>query len=317
MEISIVIPTRNNGNRISSTLGFLFNQTIAPNSYEIVVVDNGSTDNTEVVLSQLQSEYKNIRWVKELQPGRTFARNRGIRESNGKVILFLDDDIEVDANHLESHLVYHSKSSVPVAVIGRVIDVSPITPAFVEDYFHARQTAGSSVSNRDTDCIYEGLHFATGNVSLLRSTLETVKTSSRLEEEFYFDPSFNFREDADMGCRLIKNGIRFIFADEIVCRHNHPRSWLLIVDRSYSAGYALVQLNEKHPETKMAGQQYVTASASINYGLLLACILLFGPALLVSPVWPRFLRKIVGALLAYHTNRGFQQALTDQRKNSE
>lgn len=316
MKISVIVPTRNNGNRIGATLRHLFHQTILPAHYEIVVVDNGSSDNTEETLSQLQKEAVNLRWVKELNAGRAHARNRGISESLGEVVLFLDDDIEVEANHLESHLAYHAQSSGPVAVIGRVIDISPITPAWAEDYFHERQVAGSPVANSDDSGIPLGLYFATGNVSLLRSTLESIK-SYRDGELFYFDPAFRVREDGDLGCRLIMKDVRFVFADDILCRHHHPRSWRSIVDRSYDGGYALVQLIEKYPEMRVIGQRNVTPSILINFGLGVVCLGLFGPALLVRSIWPQLLRKVVGALLAYQTNRGFQQALCDRRGNPE
>jgi len=314
IKISVIVPTRNNGNRIGATLRHLFHQSILPAQYEIVVVDNGSTDNTEEILSDLQKEAVNLRWVKEPKAGRAHARNRGIAESLGEVVLFLDDDIEVEANHLESHLAYHAQSKDPVAVIGQVIDISPITPGWAEDYFHEKQVAGSSTSNKDHSGIPLGLYFATGNVSLLRSTLESIKIN-RSMETLYFDPAFRLREDGDMGCRLIKKDVRFVFADNILCRHYHPRSWRSIVDRTYDGGYDLVQLTEKHPETLAVMRKYVTASRLINFGLGMACIGLFGPACLARPIWPQLLRKVVGGRLVYQTSRGYQQALRDGRSN--
>lgn len=316
MKISVIIPTRNNGNRIASTLRHLFHQTILPAHYEIIVVDNGSTDNTEEILSGLKREAVNLRWVKELKASRAHARNRGISESLGELVLFLDDDIEVEANHLACHLACHAQSRGPVAVIGQVVDISPITPSWVQDYFHARQVAGSPAADRENSGIPSGLYFATGNVSLLRSTLESIKINCS-GEPFYFDPAFRVREDGDMGCRLIKAGVRFVFAEDIPCWHHHPRSWRSIVDRTYDGGYALLQLIEKHPEVQLIDQKNVTASLLINFGLGVMCLSLFAPAFLVRSVWPQLLRKVVGALLAFQTNRGFQQAISDRRKKPQ
>lgn len=313
LKVSVIIPTRNNGNKISATLRNLFRQTIAPEHYEIIVVDNRSTDSTEEMLSHLKTEAVNLRWVKEPNTGRSHARNRGIIESSGDVVLFLDDDIQVEANHLESHLAYHAQSRNTVAVIGRVIDISPITPAWAEDYFHNRQVAGSSIGNRDMSGTPLGLFFATGNVSLLRSTLESIKMNQN-GESLYFDPTFQVREDGDMGCRLIKRNVQFVFADDILCRHDHPRSWRSIVKRSYEGGYALVQLLEKHPEIQVIGKWKVTASTPMNYGLNVVSLGLFGPAYLLRSVWPQLMRKVIGARLAYQANRGYQQAFIDRIK---
>lgn len=314
MKISVIIPTRNNGSRVTDTLRHLFRQTILPTQYEIIVVDNGSTDNTEVILSELKMEAANLRVIKEPRAGRANARNRGVSESIGELVLFLDDDIEVEARHMESHLAYHAHSREPVAVIGRVVDVSPITPAWVQDYFHDRQVAGSPAAARGNSATPLGLYFATGNVSLLRSTLESIRII-RNGESVYFDPAFRVREDGDMGCRLINKNVHFVFADNISCKHHHPRTWRSIIDRTYDGGYALLQLIEKHPEVQLIGQKNVTPSFPINFALGVVCLVLFVPAFLVKSIWPQILRKVVGAALAFQTNRGFQQALRDVRNN--
>jgi glycosyltransferase involved in cell wall biosynthesis len=310
MKMTIIIPTRNNGDRVCATLRHLFHQTICTDHYEIVVVNNGSTDNTGEVLSGLQEHFVNLRCVTEHKLGRSHARNRGISESRGEVVLFLDDDIEVEANHLENHLAYHAQSVHPAAIIGQVVDFSPITPAWAEDYYIERQRAGTSGANVGLTGIRGGLQFATGNVSVLRTSLETIRVEHN-NETLYFDPAFLFREDGDMGCRLLCAGVKFIAATNIVCRHYHPRSWQSITDRSYDGGYALVRLTTKHPELRPILKEYITSSRIINLALGAVCLGSFVPAYLVRSIWPQFLRKIIGGLVMYHTNRGFQHGLRD------
>ena len=312
MKISVIIPTRNNAAQLVRWVPRVLHQTIPPDDFEVVVVDNGSTDDTPQVLAQMSSKAKNFQWVTEPTPGRALARNRGIREALGELIVFLDDDIEVQPDYLERHLTHHAEAPGRSAVIARVVDVSPIRPAWLGDYFRARQVAGSSGLNVTHSQIQLGLHFATGNASLLRSTLECIRIGSD-SLPIYFDPSFKVREDGDVGCRLIKAGVQFILADDILCYHHHPRTLQSILLRSYEAGYSLVRLLENHPEAR-AGARNVTPSPLVNLLLLTACIELFVPAYLLRTVWPEPMRKVAGGLLMYQANRGYQRALRESRR---
>lgn len=309
-DVSVIIPTLNSAQHIASLLTPLLEQTLSQDRYEIVVVNNGSTDETSNVLDELSAQAENLRWVMEPRRGRAEARNRGIAESSGELIVFLDDDVEIASDHLERHLAYHKKASEPVAVIGHVVDDSPVQPAWLRDYFLSRQTIGSSGPTGGHTEIPLGLYFITQSVSLSRSTLEDVAMKVG-NQKAYFDPTLKRRQDGDVGCRLVKNGVRFIFAEDIVCYHRHPRNLGDMLRRSYEVGRSTARLLEKHPEAS-AGTKYLTSSPWINSGLLLACLALFGPAFLMRPIWTEPLNKVIGGLLLYQKNRGYQQALSER-----
>ena len=312
MKISIVIPTRNKGELLASRLRPLFHQTLPSDQYEIVVVNNASTDQTSEVLATLRREGENFRWVMEPVPGRPQARNRGIREAAGDLIVLLDDDIEVQPDHLERHLAYHTQATDRMAVVGHVVDVSPIQPAWVADYVLARQGMVARAPDAASAGILAGLRLATGNVSLLRSTLDRIRTEADGQPQ-YFDPSLPMRQDADLGFRLARAGVRFVFAHDIQCYHNHPRGLRFLWQRSYQVGHATVRLVEKHPQAVVAAK-YLTASRLVNLGLLAAALGLFGPTFVLRRLWPEPFRKAVGAMLLYQTNRGYQEALQDQSR---
>lgn len=74
----------------------LSNQIFPQEDYEMVVIDNNSTDNTEIMVQSLMSSIPNLRYVKETNQGLSYARNRGIKESKSNIVAFTDDDIEAD-----------------------------------------------------------------------------------------------------------------------------------------------------------------------------------------------------------------------------
>ncbi len=100
-DISILVCSRNRAVALADALTSLMALETAGFEYEIVVVDNGSTDHTaEVVASAAQRSAVPVRYVLEPRAGVTFARNRGVKESHGEWIAFFDDDQWADPRWL-------------------------------------------------------------------------------------------------------------------------------------------------------------------------------------------------------------------------
>lgn len=94
MNVSIIIATRNRASFLRETLQSI-RTLIVPNGMnaELLVVDNGSTDETAEVVKSARLDHIALRYVCERQPGQTRARNRGLAETSGEMILFIDDDV--------------------------------------------------------------------------------------------------------------------------------------------------------------------------------------------------------------------------------
>lgn len=104
---SIIIPTYNGAHRIARAIRALSTQSILPD--EVVVVVDGSSDNTLDVLDGLAKEFKTLHIKVVVQPnsGRSEAKNRGILEATSDLLVFLDDDMEPVPSWLESHVKHH------------------------------------------------------------------------------------------------------------------------------------------------------------------------------------------------------------------
>jgi glycosyltransferase involved in cell wall biosynthesis len=91
--ISVLVPTSNGEKLLPEALDSLVHQTLPPERYEIIVIDNDSTDGTEALVKQYIARNPNlIRLVPESNPGLCFARNKGIRSARAPIIAFIDDD---------------------------------------------------------------------------------------------------------------------------------------------------------------------------------------------------------------------------------
>ena len=105
---SIIIPTYNRSKFISRAINSVLDQTFS--DWEIILVDDGSTDNTRDVISLFDDE--RIKYLYQENSERSVARNNGIKNSNGEWICFLDSDDYYLPNHLESFYIFISKEKV-------------------------------------------------------------------------------------------------------------------------------------------------------------------------------------------------------------
>jgi len=98
LSISVVIVTLDRAESVRDVLDCLVRQTRQPD--EVIVVDNGSKDNTKEVVSSFDGRL-NIKYVYEEARGIPFARNAGVRNATGDIIAFIDDDCIADENWLK------------------------------------------------------------------------------------------------------------------------------------------------------------------------------------------------------------------------
>ena len=100
-EVSIILPTYNAEKTIISTIESVFHQTYT--DYELIVIDDGSTDKTRMVLQPYSDR---IKYIYKKNGGPSSARNLGINESVGKYIAFIDSDDVWQENKLEKQIKY-------------------------------------------------------------------------------------------------------------------------------------------------------------------------------------------------------------------
>src|SRR5882757_374883 len=105
-EISVVLPTFQLRDRIGVTLRSLEEQTLNPDKFELVFVDDGSDDGTVEILESWQPALRHCVLRNLRNRGRSVARNRGWLRANGKVIVFLDGDMLAHPSLLE---IYHER----------------------------------------------------------------------------------------------------------------------------------------------------------------------------------------------------------------
>lgn len=259
MFISVVIPTYNRKPILEKCLQALEQQTIPAGTpiqgYEVVVVDDGSTDGTVQWLQQQAADYPHVRLFEQNHQGPAAARNLGVESAQGDVIIFIDSDLVVLAGFLQAHattLVQEQQrlGSDRLFTYGRVINTCNFDDPTAEPY-------------KLTD--FSAAYFATGNVAIARHWLEDVGL---------FDTRFQLYgwEDLELGVRLKQQGLKLVKCPEAVGYHWHPPFSLAqipkLIDQEIQRGRMGVLFYQKHPTWDVRLMIQMTWLHRILWGVL-------------------------------------------------
>lgn len=244
IEISVVIPTCNRCPTLLRCLQALGGQPLSRSEYEVIVVDDGSTDDTQSNLQPLILSGI-VRYYYQPNSGPARARNVGIRAAQGRIIVFLGDDILAGPHLLEEHLSLHRQfEEMPIAVLGytdwsKSIDVTPLmTYEGKGSQFGYHHIEAGLV---DPNNLPYGF-FYTSNVSVRRQFL--------IDHELWFDEDFAYAmgEDGELAYRMQKKGLRIVYNLRALAYHEHPTTFESICHRSFLKGQVAVLQVKKHPE---------------------------------------------------------------------
>lgn len=100
VQVSVILATYNRATKLAQCLKSIFNQTLSSDQYEVIVVDDGSLDETTQVLQRFQGKFSNFSFLRQSNQGPATARNRGVRQARAKIIAFTDDDCVVPSDWL-------------------------------------------------------------------------------------------------------------------------------------------------------------------------------------------------------------------------
>lgn len=196
---SVVICTRNRKEVLKSAVDTLDAQDYPSRGYEILIVDDGSTDGTGEMISSLSTRCA-LRYLRKEWSGRAATRNSGIREAAGDVIIFVDDDILAPRDFVAEHARYHR--SYPRSIVrGPIINVE-------KHEFPSEKRAGIGD--------YSQAFFCTCNVSVSRAELLDIGGFDETFLEYGF-------EDNEIGWRLRLGGLNVRFNMKAIVYHYKPR----------------------------------------------------------------------------------------------
>jgi glycosyltransferase involved in cell wall biosynthesis len=236
---SVIFPTLNRRETVLVCLRALLRQTLEANAFEVIVVDDGSSDGTAEAVRAVAPEWQGRLLCLRHYPNRgiNVARNRGIASARGEFLVITNDDTIAVPEFLAEHLRAHRRHPEEnVAVLGRVtiapeLPPSPVAPLHLDASYAALQGRTELDWTAFFGC----------NISLKRSFLL---------RHGIFDPVLRWHDDKELAERLSHHGLRIIYQPAALSFHLHYLTVEDFLRNGEKDGRGLVAWYRRRPECR-------------------------------------------------------------------
>jgi glycosyltransferase involved in cell wall biosynthesis len=231
LKTSIIIITYNGSKKIARLLHSI--SMLREKDFEVIVVNDGSTDDTEETIRNLQLKFA-YRIVSQENRGRAAAKNRGAQESAGELLWFIDDDMRVMPHTLDAHQTHHRTHPGSVCVGTQEEDEAYMTTDIQRYKCHISRSWKLQIESASNPLNAGNLYMTSANVSMPKNVF------SRLQG---FDERLRDAEDLDLVYRAFQNDVPVYYnnaatgfhLDLITCRS------YIIRNRQYMEGYEVLR----------------------------------------------------------------------------
>jgi len=272
---SVIVPVFNGAQTLGACLDALSAQTIDGDDYEIVVVDDGSTDGSAEIARQYD-----VTLVRQEHAGPGAARNRGVQEAGGRLFLFTDADCVPTPNWIEQMLAPFADPDV----------------GGVKGVYRTRQP---SLVARFAQAEYEEKYDRLGRMEQI-DFVDTYAAAYRRDvfaSQGGFDPEFLRNQDQEFSFRLARAGYKLVFAPQAVVYHQHPDTIWHYARRKMLTGRWKVRVHVVHP-SKALRDSYTPWTQKAQLLLLPLAIVTVLAAVLGQSSWSLFALVVLMGLLS-------------------
>lgn len=230
--VSVIVPVYNDPDGIETTLNSLVSQAYPRERYEIIAVDNDSTDETSARIGQFEGSYSNVVHCTEndrQSPGA--ARNRGIEAARGELLAFLDADMHVNEDWLKTAV-----QAMPADIDYMAYDVELYVPQGSESI------AGTynALTGFPMERYVTEQHFGGGGCLFVRKRV--------FDDIGAFDSRLISDEDLEFGNRVYESGRELYFTSDVSAYHPARTSLRSLIDKNVRIGRGVCQRQRYYPE---------------------------------------------------------------------
>jgi glycosyltransferase involved in cell wall biosynthesis len=246
-QLSVVIPTHERRELLRACLYSFEHQSASVETFEVVVVIDGSMDGTTEMLTALEPSFP-VTALSQAQAGVSAARNAGAKAARGHVLLFIDDDVTASSSLVSAHLAAHQMED---GIVG-VGMIATRIPARADRFAQLRAQVTREHYEHLLVRSLTHLDCYGGNFSVTRSMFEGVEG---------FSEDLPVLNDYEFAYRLHEAGARFVFIPDAGVTEEQPEGWREIVDDQERRGRIAVALYRRDPaivrEMELGGNEYL------------------------------------------------------------
>jgi len=249
VQISVVIPTYNRPEILRECLERLAHQNFVKTEYEIIVINDGGTSDAEKITESVAKKNPiSIKYFYQKNAGQGSARNKGLDEARGDIVLMINDDILATSNLLHEHVKFHkmhpreNEAVLGLLLMDPRIERTPFiefmtNASLIFGRFGGHLTAYEKLAGRET----ADYNFFYANISLKKSLLTDIR----------FDETFQKYgwEDIEFGYRLTKEkNLKIYYNPAALAYHYHPIDETNLRSKMNLIGESTHVIHAKYPE---------------------------------------------------------------------
>jgi GT2 family glycosyltransferase len=262
----VVVPTYNRCASLQRLLDGLARQTYPAGAFEVLIVDDGSEDDTVAAMERRHTPFAR-RLLQQPHGGPAAARNLGVEHARGELVLFLDDDVLPRPDVIEAHVAVHRASPDTVAIGPMYPPPDWPRPAWVRWEEEKLAWQYEAMAAGKFEC--SPRQFYTANASLPAALFRAAGG---------FDVRFSRAEDVELGFRLRDRGARFVFLPDAGVFHYASRTFESWCRTPYQYGrFDVMMHHEKGHETLLLATQEFHGRHPANRLLARLCVGRRGP----------------------------------------
>ena len=262
-RFSIIIPAYNSEKTLFSCMESIEEQSVSKEDYEVIVVDDGSTDSTAAIAQKF-----NIKYIYQTNQGPASARNKGVRSAIGDIVLFTDSDCIADHNWIREM-------------------VKPFSDPEIIGVKGAYKTKQKELAAKFAQAEFEDRY----DLLLKNSNIDMIDTySAAFRKDVFlniggFDQSFPVanNEDTDLSYRLAASGYKLVFNPNAFVYHKHPDTLMKYLKIKFWRGYWRMVVYSRYPD-KALKDSYTPAVIKIQTILMALSLLLFLLGLIIPGI---------------------------------
>lgn len=220
--ISVIVPVYNEEKNIRSLIERLLDLNFPRNKYEVIVVDNNSKDNTSEIIKEFQVIY-----LCEEKQSSYAARNKGIKESKGDILAFIDGDCIPDKDWLKNAIAHFINEDVDIMAGNIILSINYSIPLKIIDIYQL-----IAMGERQRNSEKEG-KCAGGNLIVKKEIFKKIG---------YFDERLISGGDGEWTKRATQYGFKIRYYEDVKIYHP-PEGFFSLFKRSIRIGYGIAQIH--------------------------------------------------------------------------
>jgi len=262
--VSVLVPARNEARSIRACIDSLMAQDYPREKYEVIVIDDSSSDSTPQIMRELQNQYSNVVFAKNAGIGMPKARNTGLSLARGKVIVNFSAHATAQSHYLTTIVKRLNESDKVIAGVGCRHEIPPDDPFWAKVFSLAMRSPLGAMGTSHVQVDKEELQDSIAFTAYKRDIFDKIGP---------FDGDLSESDDAEFNFRLKEAGYRLLYTPAAVVFHRQPTSLAGFTRKMVRYGIGRAKIIRKHPTSFRVQYSLPTAMVASLVLLIFASLI--------------------------------------------